>query len=115
MISRLRYILCVVLAGIAGMHSVYAQQTEGERQDAEEYEVKRVEAVIEDMVQQSEDLNLPHADPHQIMEYCQATLPKLDDIFRIQMLYAPANLKLAFRIIMLCFANSFSTILSWHK
>jgi hypothetical protein len=43
------------------------------------------------------DLNLRHANPREIMEYCQNTLPKLDDIFRVQMMYAPPELKPEFQ------------------
>jgi hypothetical protein len=91
-----RVILMAAL-GLIMSATAQAQQTERERQEAAQDETLRIEAVMADMVERGEDLNLRHANPREITEYCQNTLPKLDDIFRVQMMYAPPELKPEFQ------------------
>jgi hypothetical protein len=74
-----------------------AQQTEGEREAAAREEIERSNAMLRDLADQLRDLNKRDASPREVIEYCQKALPKLDEIFRIEMMYAPPELKLEFQ------------------
>jgi hypothetical protein len=89
-----RITLVAVLGLILGA-TAQAQQTEGE--EAGPDEIRRVEAKMTDMLEQGKDLKLHHATPREVMEFCQETLPKLDDMFRAEMMYAPPELKPEFQ------------------
>jgi len=68
-----------------------AQQTESEREEAAQDEIKRLDAMITDMTERVKDLH--HGNPREIMETCQKMLPELDNAFRIEMMYAPPEIK----------------------
>jgi hypothetical protein len=53
--------------------------------------------MLADMAERQNDLVSQHANPRDIMEYCQKALPRLDDAFHIAMMYAPLDLKLEFQ------------------
>jgi hypothetical protein len=83
-----RVVLMAAL-GLIMSATAQAQQTEGEREAAALDEVNRVTAMMKDINESGEYLE--HANPREIMEYCQQTLPKLDDAFRVLMTYATSE------------------------
>jgi hypothetical protein len=91
-----RVILMAAL-GLIMSATAQAQQTDRERGEARPDEIRRAEAMMTDMTEQAKDLVLHHATPREVMEFCQETLPKLDDMFRIEMMYAPPELKPEFQ------------------
>jgi hypothetical protein len=70
-----------------------AQQTLGEVGATALDELNRVQAMMTDLRDRENDLMQHHANPREIMEYCQQTLLKLDDAFRVVMMYAPPEQK----------------------
>jgi hypothetical protein len=55
------------------------------------------DALIRDMTEREDDLVSQNADPRQIVQYYQQALPRLDDAFRIAMMYASPDLMLRFQ------------------
>jgi DNA repair protein RadC len=76
--------LCLIMSATA-----QAQMTVREVEEAKEAEANRIEAMLKDISERENYLVQHHTDPRDIMQYCQETLPKLDDAFRVLMLYAP--------------------------
>jgi hypothetical protein len=62
-----------------------AQLTEREGEGNQRDEITRIEDKMRDIIQQGENLKLGHADPREIFAYCKETLPKLEELFRVQM------------------------------
>lgn len=74
-----------------------AQLTEREGEGGEQGEITRIEAKMTDIIEQGENLKLGHANPREIFTYCQETLPKLEELFRVQMRYVSPELQLGFQ------------------
>jgi hypothetical protein len=108
---------------VIGSVCAHAQQSEGEREEAAQAETKRLEAMIDDIGEEAKNIreathNLgddTNLRARRIMETCQRLLPELDNAFRIEMLYAPANLKPGFQLSYIETRGIFSISLSWHK
>jgi hypothetical protein len=84
--------------GLMMSATAQAQQTKGEREAVAQDEVKRVEAMMTEVEERESELMLHHhTNPREIMEYCQQTLPKLDDAFRVLMMYAAPDLQPEFQ------------------
>jgi hypothetical protein len=86
-------VILMAAFGLLMSATAEAQQTEGKHEEAVQAEIKRVEAMMRDVRERENDLKLHRATPREIMEFCQQTLPKLDDAFRVVMMYAPPEQK----------------------
>jgi hypothetical protein len=67
--------------------------TVSEVEEAKEAEISRAEAMMTDWVEKLKDLTQGHAKPREVLEFCQQWLPKLDDVFRVQMTYVSPDAK----------------------
>jgi hypothetical protein len=74
-----------------------AQLTEREGEGNQQDEITRIEDKMRDIIQQGENLKLGHANPREIFAYCKETLPKLEELFRVQMRRISPELQLGLR------------------